>query len=97
MKTRTFVIISILVLAVLTITNSCATTPKIKEERGLVRPKVFFRSVKRGDLANVKRLIEKGANVNAQTNDGYTALILASRYGHKEIAKLLIEAGAKEY
>ena len=33
-------------------------------------------------------------SVNAKDNDGWTALWLAAKYGHTEIAKMLIEAGA---
>ncbi len=96
MKTRTLVSILILVLAVLTITNSCATTPKTEEERGLVKPKVFFRSVVSGDLADVKKLIEAGADVNTHNIDGRTVLINASYSGHTEVAQLLREAGAED-
>ena len=97
MKTRTFVIILTTVFAVLIIIGGCATTSKIKEERGSVKPEIFFQSVKSGDYAEVKRLIEEGVNVNAQTKarvlnrsieSTYTALMWASIMGHTEVAKL---------
>ncbi len=96
MKTITFVIILILVLAVLIITSSCATTPKTQAEGEGVQPEVFFQSVKGGDYAEVKRLIEEGADVNAQDNDGHTILMYASMTGHPGVDKLLRAAGAKE-
>ena len=66
MKTRMLISIFILVLVVLIITSSCATTPKTKEEREGGQPEVFFQAIRSGDYADVKRLIEEGADVNAQ-------------------------------
>jgi ankyrin repeat protein len=54
---------------------------------------VFFQSVRSGDYAAVKRLIEEGMDVNTQNNNGSTALMWASQGGHLEVIKLLIEAG----
>ena len=45
-----------------------------------------------GDLAEVKRLLEEGADVNFHYN--ITALMWAAYYGHIEIVGFLIEAGA---
>ena len=42
----------------------------------------------------VQQLIERGADVNAATDDGYTALIYAAYSGHAKIVKELIERGA---
>lgn len=39
----------------------------------------------------VEYLIKKGANINARTETGATALFLASRYGHIEVVKLLLK------
>ena len=44
----------------------------------------------------VELLIKKGADVNAVSKYGGTALGLASRNGHMEIVNLLRDAGAKE-
>lgn len=68
--------------------------PKIKEERESIEPEVFLQSVKSGDYAEVKRLIEAGADINAKNNDGFPALIMALLMEHTEVATLLIEAGA---
>ena len=39
-------------------------------------------------------LLERGADVSAQTKDGWTALHFASRYGHVDLAQMLLECGA---
>jgi serine/threonine-protein phosphatase 6 regulatory ankyrin repeat subunit B len=85
MKTRTFLLLLILVLAVMIITGNSVTGSDTE---------VFLKSVKSGDYAEVKRLIEKGADVNARNNGGSTALMRASYRGRQDIVQLLIEAGA---
>ncbi len=47
-----------------------------------------------GQVEAVKFLIEKGANVNAGSNDGSTALHGAAFFCHTEIVKLLLGKGA---
>ncbi len=54
---------------------------------------LLFDAVKRGDLKDVKSLIEDGADVNFVTGQGGT-LYEASYRGHLEIVKLLVENGA---
>ena len=50
---------------------------------------------KYGDLDKVKKLIDKGANVNAKNEYGWTPLHIAAWKGHPKVVKLLIKAGAK--
>jgi hypothetical protein len=42
----------------------------------------------------VQILIEAGANVNARTRSGFTALMVAAGRGHTEVVQKLLEAGA---
>jgi ankyrin repeat protein len=46
------------------------------------------------DMSKIQALLEKGADVNAKRNDGWTPLHWASCENHIEIAELLIEKGA---
>jgi ankyrin repeat protein len=49
-----------------------------------------------GDTEKVQTLLAQGADVNAKDSRGCTALMWAKREGHKEIVRILKEAGAKE-
>ena len=39
-------------------------------------------------------LPESGADKDSATNDGWTALVTASHYGHLEVVRLLLQSGA---
>ena len=48
-----------------------------------------------GNFAEVKRLLETGANPDEINEGGWTALMAAANNGHAEVAKALLKAGAK--
>ncbi len=48
----------------------------------------------KGDTAQVKQLLKNGADANAKTYEGVTALMYAAQNGHTEVMKLLIEREA---
>lgn len=49
----------------------------------------------RGDVEEVRALLEGGANLNARGEHGVTPLHDAAGQGHFEVAKLLIQNGAR--
>lgn len=51
-------------------------------------------AAKIGELTKVKQLIEKGALVNAKSDQGDTPILLSSWKGHLQITRLLIDKGA---
>jgi hypothetical protein len=54
----------------------------------------LFEAVKTGNRETVRELIESGAEVTRQDNQGWTALNWAAAKGHVEIIELLLENGA---
>jgi ankyrin repeat protein len=58
------------------------------------QPEKLIDSIKKGDLAQVKILLDNGADVNAKHGEGSTALMVAAQTGHLQIVKLLLEKGA---
>ena len=55
----------------------------------------LLNAVVNGNVETAKCLIEKGAEVNAKDNDGWTPLIMAARSGHIETAKFFVDNGAE--
>ena len=56
--------------------------------------KTLHEAAAKGDLEDVKRHLEKGADVNAKDDNGWTPLHEAAWNGHKEVVELLIVKGA---
>ena len=57
----------------------------------------LFIAAANGDIAEVKILLSAGASPNAAWEDGTSALSVARRRGHKEVAIILERAGATKY
>lgn len=62
------------------------------EKMAVVNP--FCAAIVQGDLEMVEKLIELGEDINQKSN-GKTPLQYAARYNRVEIAKLLLDNGAK--
>jgi ankyrin repeat protein len=55
---------------------------------------VFMRAAASGDIETVRRLVDDGVEINAQSPNGTTALIAAVKNGRTDIACELMEMGA---
>jgi ankyrin repeat protein len=54
----------------------------------------FKAAVEREDVNKVQGFLDKGLNIDAQDNDGYTALHHSARYGSVKMVKYLVDHGA---
>lgn len=54
----------------------------------------FLKYVLSGDIDIVKLFLDAGIRPSARNQDGETALVIASKKGHRQTAKMLIDAGA---
>ena len=76
-----------------TITGKADKNGVLEEALPLVH-ETLREAAENGDLADVKRHLKRGADVNARDNFGETPLFLAVFKGHKDVAELLIAKGA---
>ncbi len=54
----------------------------------------FLEAVKQGDLRDAEKLLEQGADVNVQDEDGWTALMFSAKSQNVEMAQMLMDNGA---
>src|SRR5687767_5975311 len=54
----------------------------------------WFNAARKGDLAELRRQLQAGQDVDATGSKGRTALLVAAEAGQAEAVKLLLEAGA---
>jgi ankyrin repeat protein len=58
------------------------------------RPGRFLRAARRGDIAELRRLLESGVDVNCRRLSGRTALTVAAEHGHAAVVRMLLERRA---
>jgi len=51
-------------------------------------------SAEKGDITRVQDLLQRGADVNTKSKNGFTPLIAAAGRGHKGLVEILINKGA---
>ena len=54
----------------------------------------FLQAIENGDVPKVREFISAGVDINAEDDDGETALLTSSWSGNKEIVELLLANGA---
>ena len=66
----------------------------IEEKSGHYSKIPLMYAAGRGQVAVVRFLLERGADINAEDGDGQTALMKALGYNHPTVVQLLLERGA---
>lgn len=69
---------------------NCANAMQQKDVVSQADEEALFQAAYTGDVATVENLLAKGVDSNTQDDDGNTALILASTYGHLAIVETLL-------
>lgn len=79
-------------LALLTL--ALAATAAARQDPKQALNDQLYEAARKGDAAEVKAVLDKGADVNAKFRYGATALFKAAERGNTEVVKVLIERGA---
>jgi ankyrin repeat protein len=84
--------------------STAIEVPVVNEDRkqgGFVYPDIpkgrmsaIHFAARQGELETVQALVDAGANLDAQDQEGVNALVLATLNGHLDVAALLLESGA---
>lgn len=72
----------------------CSSEKKDKKRIKEAATLAFFAGAQEGDLYKMCKAYTEGANINYVHQNGETPLIVASKFGHKDIVERLIVAGA---
>jgi len=83
-----FSILSVVMLAWVA-TSACSLKISSEDDKALVE------AASNGDAVRVKSLLDQGADVDHQNEQGWSALRHAARKGHVEVAKVLLAEGAE--
>lgn len=65
------------------------------EDRQKILKNMLFTICEKGNVKLLETVLQQGANVNCENNEGQTPLHIACLFGHFEIVELLVQKGAE--
>lgn len=75
-------------------TNQMTAKQQLEAKGIPLNEESFLKYVSNGDTDIVRLFLDAGIRPSAKNQEGVTALVIASRNGHRQIAQMLIDAGA---
>lgn len=90
-KSKRLVLVAIAYLVVFFVAGCRKPTP----EHVAMQTKLLYEAIENDNLEQAKKCIKAGANVNARTNSGHSALESAKKKKHLYVANLLKANGAR--
>ena len=92
-KTIIYLGLALVAFSNVTVANTVESTSKFELVREYKTNTPLGLAISKGDVAAVKKFLEYGVSVHELSN-GMTPLMIAARYNHVEIIKLLLDKGA---
>ncbi|MFC2993711.1 ankyrin repeat domain-containing protein [Acinetobacter sichuanensis] len=94
-------LLSIVMMTLLTLGISAVSAQEIEQEQAKVTQHaqnelidLFFAAARTGNNEVIKEFLEHGFPVDVQNQQGFTALMMATYYGHQNTVTTLLEHGA---
>ncbi len=96
MDKRTLIALGLLVVVIVFSLEWLRAGPTLEIPPEVLQQDIFIESAGLGDATTMLEMIEHGVDINGHNPVfGHTALIVASRFGHRKIVQSLLDRGAE--
>ena len=96
MDKKTLIGVGLLVVVIVFSLEWLRSGPTLEIPAEVLQQDIFIESAGLGDATTMLEMIEHGVDINGHNPVfGHTALIVASRFGHRKIVQSLLDRGAE--